>query len=409
MSDSKIKIYPYRWVVLIAFMLINIMVQILWIYYAPVATIASGVFHVDKTGVDMLANLFLLIYLPVAIPAAWAIDTFGFKKAVGFGAIMIALFGLLRAVFPNDYNAAVVGTIGIAIGQPFLMGAFTKLAALWFPKEHRATVTGIMFLAVFVGIGLGEVLTPSLVTAHGFNGMQMIYGITTLITVLIFLVFAKEQPPTPASAPGDMVRALVLDGLKKILKMKDVYILALALFIGSGIVNSVFTLIDGISIEKSLTTGQGVTLTAILLFGGIVGSIIMPAVSDALQRRKSIMVAGIFLALPTVLLMVFSHAYVIELISFFMLGFLITGLTPLAYQYGAEITHPAPEGTSNGVFALVVQASGFILLLMDVLKKTFHGSYMPSFIGLGVLFAISGFLLIFNRESPEMNRKTGGE
>ena len=357
----------------------------------------------------MLATLFLLIYLPVAIPAAWAIDTLGFKKAVGFGAIMIALFGLLRAFFPDNYTVAVVGTIGISIGQPFLMGAFTKLAALWFPKEHRATVTGIMFFAVFLGIGLGEVLTPSLVTTHGFAGMQMIYGVTTLVTVLLFLIFAKEQPPTPASAPGDMVRALVLDGLKKILKMKDVYILALALFIGSGIVNSVFTLIDGISVEKSLTTGQGVTLTAILLLGGIIGSIIMPAVSDGLQRRKSIMIAGIFLASPTVLLMVFSHTYLIEIIAFFMLGFLITGLTPLAYQYGAEITHPAPEGTSNGIFALVVQASGFILLLMDALKKTFHGSYMPSFIGLGILFAISGVLLIFNRESPEMNRKTGGK
>jgi len=84
-AASDIKLYPYRWVVLAAFMLINVMVQVLWICYAPVASIAASAFGVGREGVDLLANLFLLIYLPVALPAAWAIDTFGFKKAVGFG------------------------------------------------------------------------------------------------------------------------------------------------------------------------------------------------------------------------------------------------------------------------------------------------------------------------------------
>ncbi len=78
MAESEVKLYPYRWVVLAAFMLINVMVQVLWICYAPVASIAASAFGVGREGVDLLANLFLLIYLPMAIPAAWAIDTFGF-------------------------------------------------------------------------------------------------------------------------------------------------------------------------------------------------------------------------------------------------------------------------------------------------------------------------------------------
>ncbi len=91
----------------------------------------------------------------------------------------MAVFGLLRALFPANYSMALVGTIGIAIGQPFLLNAFTKLAAIWFPQKQRATITGIIFLAMFVGIGLGEVLSPSLVKAFQFQGMQMIYGIVT--------------------------------------------------------------------------------------------------------------------------------------------------------------------------------------------------------------------------------------
>ena len=87
---------------------------------------------------------------------------------------------------------------------------------------------------------------------------------------------------------------------------------------------------------------------------------------------------------------------------FFILGFCVTGLTPVAYQYGAEITHPAPEGTSNGIFALVVQASGLLIVLMDALRGAFNNSYIPSFIGLAVLLAGSGILMFSLKESPKM-------
>jgi hypothetical protein len=52
----------------------------------------------------------------------------------------------------------------------------------------------------------------------------------------------------------------------------------------------------------------------------------------------------------------------------------------------------------------VVQASGFLILLMDSLKTSFGGSYMPSIIGLASLLAMSGVLLVFYKESPEMKR-----
>jgi MFS family permease len=405
MAEAEVKIYPYRWVVLISFMLINVMVQILWICYAPIASIAATAYGVKRDDIDLLANLFMLIYLPISFIASWAIDTFGFKKAVGFGASLMGIFALLRAFFPTNYIAALIGTIGISIGQPFLLNAFTKLAALWFPQKQRATITGVIFLALFGGIGLGETLGPWLVGTSGFGGMQLIYGIATAVSVAAFLIFARANPPTPASPKGEETRALVLDGLKQILKKRDVYLLALALFLGSGIVNGVFTLIDGIGNEKAFSVEQGVVLTAILLIGGIIGSIVIPSISDTIRRRKPLIIIGIFIAVPATLGLALGRNFIFEVVSFFIMGFCFTGLTPLAYQYGAEITHPAPEGTSNGIFALVVQASGFLILLMDGLKSSFNGSYIPSLIGFAVLIFISGALLFLIKESPEMRRR----
>lgn len=405
MEEKEVRLYPARWVVLATFMLINIMVQILWICYAPIAGIAAHNFGVKREDVDLLANLFMLIYIPIAFPAAWAIDRIGFKKAVGFGAVMMAVFGGLRAAFPSNYKIALIGTIGIAIGQPFLLNAFTKLAALWFPKSQRATITGIIFLAMFLGIEVGEAASPALVKSFDFSGMQMIYGLCTIVTVLLFLVFAKSEPPTSASPQGEEVRALVLDGLKKILKQRDVYFLCFGLFVGSGIVNGVFTLIDGIGKEKALTTNQGVLLTSVLLFSGIIGSVVIPGISDGIRRRKIIMVLGILLAFPATICLALGRNFGLELVAFFILGFSITGVTPVAYQYGAEITYPTPEGTSNGIFAMIIQASGFLIVLINSVKSSFHNSYIPSLVGLGILAGISGIFLMFNRESPEMEKR----
>ena len=402
MAETEVKLYPYRWVVLAVFMLVNVMVQVLWICYAPVASIAATSYGVQRADVDLLANLFLLIYLPVAFPAAWAIDTFGIRKAVGFGALLMAVFGLVRAVFPLSYTAALVGTIGISIGQPFLLTAFTKVAAEWFPQKQRATITGVIFLSLFLGIGLGESLSPSIVASYGFGRMQLIYGIATAAASLLFLVFARAKPPTPASPPGEDVRALMFDGLKQILKNRNVYILSLALVLGSGIVNAVFTLIDGYDKEKSLTVDQGVLLTSLLLLGGIIGSVVIPAVSDGIRRRKPVLLAGLFAGVLATVGLALGRSFVLETVVFFVIGFCVTGITPVAYQYGAEITHPAPEGTSNGVFALMVQASGLLIVLMDALRGAFHDSYIPSFVGLAVLLAGAGVLMFSLRESPRM-------
>jgi MFS family permease len=402
MAEPEVKLYPYRWVVLAAFMLINVMVQVLWICYAPVASIAATAYGVKQADVDLLANLFMLVYIPMAFPAAWAIDTFGLKKAVGFGAALMAAFGLLRAVFPFSYAAALIGTIGISIGQPFLLNAFTKLAAEWFPQKQRATITGVMFLALFLGIGLGESLGPTMVGSYGFGGMQLAYAIAAAAAAAIFLVFARARPPTPAGPPGEEVRVLVFEGLRHILRNRNVYLLSLALFLASGIVNGVFTLIDGLGKEKGLSVDQGVLLTALLLLGGIVGSVAIPALSDGIRRRKPVLLVGLFVGVLMTIAFVLGRSFVLEAVVFFFMGFCVTGITPVAYQYGAEITHPAPEGTSNGIFALAVQASGLLIVLMDALKGPFNDSYIPSFVGLAILLAGSGFFLFSLRESPRM-------
>jgi hypothetical protein len=50
------------------------------------------------------------------------------------------------------------------------------------------------------------------------------------------------------------------------------------------------------------------------------------------------------------------------LVAAFIMGFFLLSAGPIGFQYGAEITHPTPEGTSNGLLILMGQISGILFI-----------------------------------------------
>ena len=224
MDDKSFKIYPYRWTILIVFMLINISIQIMWICFAPITGPASEFYGVSDLRIGLLAMIFMIVYIPLSIPISWMIDTWGYRKSVTVGVSIMAVFGLLRGVFAANYTIVLLTTIGIAVAQPFLMNSISTVAAKWFPIKERATASGLALVANFLGIAIGQVLSPILFLRFGIMNMLLIYGGIAAFTAIVFVIFTREAPPTPPCPPGMETRALMLDGLKSMLRMKDVWI-----------------------------------------------------------------------------------------------------------------------------------------------------------------------------------------
>ncbi|MBN2676999.1 MAG: hypothetical protein JXR32_02920, partial [Anaerolineaceae bacterium] len=123
MTKASFKLYPYRWVILAVFMFINLTIQILWITYAPITSIAAEFYGVSELQIGLLAMTFMLAFIPLSLPVSWAIDTWGFRLTVSIGAALMGVFGLVRGLAGADYNLVLLSTIGIAIAQPFLLNA----------------------------------------------------------------------------------------------------------------------------------------------------------------------------------------------------------------------------------------------------------------------------------------------
>ncbi len=276
--------------------------------------------------------------------------------------------------------------MGIAVAQPFLLNAWTKVPANWFAVGERATAVGLVTLANLVGTALGLVLTPILTETLSLPSIQSIYGALAALSSVLFLLLARERPPTPPGPAGSEVRALMLDGLKHAFTVKSFWLYLFVSFIGLGIFNGVTTWVENIIRPRGFTPTDAGTLGALMLAGGVLGAVILPPLSDKQRRRQPYILLGLLLAIPGLAGIAFAASRWLLFGSAFAMGFFLISISPIGMQYAAEVTQPTPEGTSNGLIQLFGQASVVFVYIMEAMK-TPNGSFTPALLlAIGLLF-----------------------
>jgi len=400
MTEKSFRLYPYRWVVLAVFMFINITIQMLWITYAPITSLAAAFYGVTDLQIGMLSMVFMIAFIPLSMPVSWAIDTYGFRWTVGIGAVLMGIFGVLRGVVGTDYTIVLISTIGIAVAQPFLLNAWTKVPAQWFSTDERATAVGLVTLASLVGTALGMVLTPILVETMSIANIQLLYGGIAAFSAVLFLIFAREKPATPPCPPGQEVRVLMLDGLKNALKVKEFWFYLFVSFIGLGLFNGITTWVEAIIRPRGFTPTDAGALGALMLVGGVIGAVVIPPFSDKQHKRKLYLLLGFALAIPGLVGLTFGLTHGVLFVSAFSMGFFLVSANPVGMQYAAEITYPTPEGTSNGLIQLFGQASVVFVYLMEALKSA-DGSFTPALLVAIGLMVVS-IILIAQMHDPKI-------
>ena len=391
---------------LCVYMIIIAVNQLLWITFAPITNEAVQHYGVSDLKIGILSMCFMIVYLVVSIPASWIIDTYGIRIGVGTGAVLTGLFGLLRGLVSSNYSLLLVAQIGIAIGQPFLLNAITKVAARWFPIEERATASGLGTLSSYMGILTGMILTPWLVNGSGITRMLYIYGIFALISAVVFLVFVRERPPVAPCRPDQEERALAVDGLKLIFKNKDFNWLLFIFFIGLGVFNAVTTWIENILRPRGFTSLQAGMTGGLMIAGGILGALILPILSDHYRKRTPFIMIALAGATIGLIGITVATNYFLVLMSGMAFGFFLLSSGPIGFQYGAEITYPVSEGTSNGFLLLAGQISGILFIFgMDSFKSSSTGSMTRPLVVLIFLMAISLLSSSRIRESSFMKRE----
>jgi cyanate permease len=170
-------------------------------------------------------------------------------------------------------------------------------------------------------------------------------------------------------------------------------------FIGLGIFNGLTTWIEAIIRPRGFSPTDAGTLGALFIVGGLIGAVVLPALSDKQGKRQRFLMLAFLGAIPGLVGLTFARSSSLLFPSAFLLGFFLVSAMPIGMQYAAEITYPTPEGTSNGLVQLFGQGAVVFVYIMEALK-TSEGSFTPSLIlALALLIVSAG--LVTQMKDPQ--------
>jgi len=417
-EEGQFGLYRYRWMVLASFMVVGALTQLMWLNYAAITT-TTGVgasrlvgvaqlMGVSEFKITLLATMFPLLYIPVSIPAGIVIDKKGFRYAVMLGAILTAGFSFLR-LFTGNYTLVLIGMIGIAIGQPFVLNAITKMVATWFPTEESATATGIATLSLFLGMIAALAITPALLkglgdSLAGLRTMILIFSIVATAGAVFFGLFAKAKPLKPPERTETELQeadaAINWASIGKIFGLRDFRLLCAIIFIGNGAFVGILQLIDQILKPKGISSNTAGFIGAVMVFAGVIGCVVIPSISDHYMKRKPFLLIAAGVAIPTLLAIALVQNTAAIFIISVGTGFFLFSAFPLALTLGEETTGHGLTGTATAILLLLGNAGGVVLtLMMEGLKNVGSPAFKWSMILLVILFGVAFVIALFIREN----------
>ena len=177
--------------------------QLLWLTYAPITTRTAEHYGVSESAVGWLSQVFPLLYVVLAIPAAIALRR-AFRPALLAGAWLTALGGAVR--LGDTFTTALIGQILVAIAQPLLLNAVTYVATTA-PDEPKGVAIGSA--GIFAGTALALPLAPAL-------SIPTLLVVDAIVAVLVAVALtatirparAIATPPLPRRARPAMVAFL---------------------------------------------------------------------------------------------------------------------------------------------------------------------------------------------------------
>jgi predicted MFS family arabinose efflux permease len=188
------------WPVVLAYCLVGAANQMVWLTYAPVTTVAAGRLGVSETAVGWLANLFPLLYLPIAVPAGLALDRW-FRPTLMAGAVLTAVGASVRLV-DETYAWALLGQVLVAVAQPFVLNAVTSVTGHYLEEEDRPKGIALATAATFAGFVLAFVLGAVLSTGDQLRTLVLVGALVATAGAAALGLALRRAPVAGRAASG---------------------------------------------------------------------------------------------------------------------------------------------------------------------------------------------------------------
>lgn len=351
-----------KWLVLVAFMFAAGLNQALWLNFAPLLTLVQTRYSVSETVASLLVLVFPLVYVLLSVPAGVWTDKRGYRFTLVFGAVVQAAFACLR-IYDSNFWVLVVAQTGIAVAQPFIVNSISKLVADWFPPETSALATGLGTMGMFLGMAAGMAATPPLVEAYDIRGTMIVFAVVSILCAIFVSLSLRERGEGRGEGRDEAVP------MKSLIKNGQLVVLFVVAFLGLGYFNGLTTWLEPMLKPNGFDAVKAGNIGGVLIIGGIVGSIVIPALSDKFKRRKPFLVGSVIVALALTVPVCTSRDETLVMICSAGLGFFFLPALALMLDMCAAIAGEKAAGAATGLLMLFGNAGGVVVvMLMEAAK-----------------------------------------
>ena len=353
---------PRRWLVLASYALVVGVSQLLWLNFAPLLSMIEARYRVSELVASSLLLVFPLLYVVFSLPAGALTDARGYRFTVGVGAAAMALFAALR-IFDSHFVILLAAQVGLAVAQPFVLNPISKLVGDWFSEQHRAIATGLGTMGMFVGMAAAMASTPAMVNAWGLRATMGAFAGLTALVALAFVLFVHPNPrrAAPAATHEPHLRVLLRD--------RELRLLCVLSGLGLGVFNGLTTWLEPMVAPHGIDAEHAGLLGGTIIVAGIVGSVVVPALSDATRRRKPFLVVCAAVALVSIHPLCTSNRFALALAMAGVHGFFFMPAFALLLEMSSNIAGAAAAGAAASLILLAGNGGAVLVIVAMPLVK----------------------------------------
>lgn len=384
---------PNKWLIIAGFSLLLGVNQFLWLTFATIVISTETHFGVNEFFANLLTLMFPIVFVMLAIHSGKVLDNIGYKKIVSIAALLMLIGSIIRWLGADYYLLVFAGQLLIAIAQPYITNAINQVTSDWFDKSQIATVTGVIMGGMFLATALGAFAPAPLIEAFGFSGMLLINVVITAMAVGGFSLVVAEKPKQQDSA-------ISLHEIESLLKNKRLWFISLAVFIAMGYFNGLSNWIAPILAPRGIDEATAGIITAMLIVGGIVGALLIPLLSDYLQKRRIFLILATLVGASATYPLLYSTTGTTTLLLSFILGFFLLAGYPLLIAAAEDTVHASQAAKAVAMLMMMGNLGGVMMVLLMQGVKGSTGSWTSTGWVLIIAVALATFLVLKIKDKP---------
>jgi MFS family permease len=175
-------------------------------------------FSAGGTLVGLLSAAYFYAYAGLMVPAGVLIDALGVRRVVAAGGAVMGLGTILMGM-TTAQELLFAGRLAVGAGASVTFVGALKIAAVWFPASHFATLSAVTATMGVLGGLVATAPLAALVAVAGWRGALIAVGLVTVAGAALCLAVVRDHPgpAQPGARPAAALRQ-VLAGTRQVLR-----------------------------------------------------------------------------------------------------------------------------------------------------------------------------------------------